>query len=113
LYEALKTAEEVDGKIQLRDDHHFPVEAHDTLIVRKANRHIFRLFVALILEGKTLGDESFRRMVVAGPEGIGKVRCLYHELLLLLFFFLSFFDSLFNSCLELVLNVFFGNVAQT
>ncbi len=76
LYEALMKAEEVDGKIQLKDNHHFPVEAHDTLIIRKAVRHIFRLFVALILEGKKLQDERFRRMVIVGPEGIGKVRCL-------------------------------------
>ncbi len=73
LYDALVTAEEVDGKIQLKGGHHYPVEAHDTLIVRKADRHIFRLFDELILKGKSIKDETFNRMVVAGPEGVGKV----------------------------------------
>ncbi len=74
LYEALVTAEEVDDKIQLKDNLHFPVEAHDTLIIRKADRHLFRLFDELILKGKSIKDETFNRMVVAGPEGVGKVR---------------------------------------
>lgn len=80
LHKALMIAEEVDGKIQLMDDRHFPVEAHNTLIVRKADRHIFRLFDELILKGKSINQKTFIRMVVAGPEGIGKVRCYFHLL---------------------------------
>ncbi len=73
LYEALITAEEVDGKIKLKDNHHFPVEAHDTLIVRKASRHVFRLFDELILQGRKFQYQNYLRMVIVGPEGIGKV----------------------------------------
>ena len=72
-YETLRAAEEVDGKIQLPNHQCFPVEKHDTLIVRNAHRHIYRLFVALLLEGKQLHGQRFGRMVVTGPDSVGKV----------------------------------------
>ena len=107
LYEALLTAEEFDGKIQLKGGYHFPVEAHDTLVVRKADRHIFRLFDELILQGKSIKDETFNRMVVVGPEGVGKVRyfCLVK-------FVRQNMKCIFSSCLELVLHVFLDNVVE-
>jgi hypothetical protein len=80
LYKALLSAEEINGQIQLNSNLYFPVEPHDTLIVRKAGRHIFRLFDYLILKGGNLGGgDRFRRMVVVGPEGIGKVRFLLFD----------------------------------
>ncbi len=106
LFEALMTAVEVDGKIQLKDNLHFPVEAHDTLIIRKADRHLFRLFDELILKGKSINENAFDRMVIAGPEGIGKVRCCFR----LLLFVRQHIKCTFSSCLELVLHVFLGEV---
>ncbi len=107
LYDALVTEEEVDGKIQLKGGHHYPVEAHDTLIVRKADRHIFRLFDELILKGKSIKDETFNRMVVAGPEGVGKV-CYF----CLVEFVRQNMKCIFSSCLELVLHIFLGDVVE-
>jgi hypothetical protein len=76
LFNALRSAEEVDGKIQLESNLYFPVEPHHTLVVRNADKHIFRLFDELLLKGGSVNSQTFKRMVIVGPEGTGKVRFL-------------------------------------
>jgi hypothetical protein len=80
LYNALLHAEEKDGIVKLKDSHgnslDFPVEEHDTLIVRNADRHLWRLFSRVVLDGESIDDRdrtAFMGMLVLGPEGIGKV----------------------------------------
>ncbi len=64
--------------VKLKDSHGnrlcFPVEDHDTLIVRKADRHLWRLYSRVVLDGECINDDvTFKSMLVLGPEGIGKV----------------------------------------
>jgi hypothetical protein len=55
----------------------FPVEDHNTLIVRKADKHLWRLFEDGILNAdKKIGRYNYRAMLILGPEGTGKVRSI-------------------------------------
>lgn len=80
LYNALLRAEERDGIVKLKDSHgnslNFPVEAHDTLIVRNADKHLWRLFSRVVLDGECIDGDAFESMLVLGPEGVGKV-CVF------------------------------------
>ncbi len=79
LFNAFLKAEEKDGMIKLKDSKgaplNFIIEKEDTLIVRKADRHLWTLFSKVMLDGEPLYNVNYRGMVILGPEGIGKVSC--------------------------------------
>ena len=81
LFNAFLQSEEKDGKVKLKDSHgkslNFPIEKHDTLIVRKADRHLWTLFSKAMLDGESMNEVVYNSMVVLGPEGIGKVCYFY------------------------------------
>ncbi len=73
MYEELRNAEEIDNKIVLRNNFFFPVEKHNTLLIRAADRHIFKLFEMIVLNKQSVEEWFYDCMIVAGPEGVGKV----------------------------------------
>lgn len=78
LFDALLHSQEIDGVVKLKDSNgncrHFPVEEHDTLLVRKADRHLWRFFSKVVVDGEIIdGVHAFKQMIVVGPEGVGKV----------------------------------------
>jgi hypothetical protein len=79
LFDALLHAEEKDGMVKLKDSHgkslNFPIEEHDTLIVRKSVRHLWRLFSKAMLDGEVIHNVAYKNLLILGPEGIGKVCC--------------------------------------
>ncbi len=77
MYNAFLNAKEKHGMIKLKDLKgqrlNFIIEKHNTLIVRKAHRHLWTLFSKVMLDGEPLDNVNYHGMVVLGPEGIGKV----------------------------------------
>ena len=80
LFNAFLNAEEKDGMIKLKDSKgnplNFIIEQDDTLVIRKADRHLWTLFSRVVLDGVKVnpGDpDKYHGAVVLGPEGIGKV----------------------------------------
>jgi len=79
-------SEEKDGIVKLKDSQgkslKFPIEKHDTLIVRKADRHLWTLFSKAMLDGESINKVVYNGMVVLGPEGIGKTWCSMYFLIM-------------------------------
>jgi len=73
LYDAIFDSVEVDGLIKLNNDQFYPVERHNTLVVRKGDKHLWKIFEKAMLNGQEIDRQIFRTLLVLGPEGTGKV----------------------------------------
>ena len=68
--------------VKLRDSKgnplNFIIDESDTLIIRKADRHLWTLFSKGMLDGEKINGVKFNCMLVLGPEGVGKVNIFFN-----------------------------------
>ena len=110
----LIAAQECDDMIVLENGFKFPVEGQATmdnkLLIRKADKHLWKLFENAILNKGSINGHIYRHLMVLGPEGTGKV-CSF-----ITFNFFNEHNSndLFFALLwiELVCNVLFSEFAK-